>query len=65
MWSFNYYNPTHIFIWIEPQVKALSVNFFDGDDWQNQKIVDINEIDDVIPLIKKSYELINRKYSKD
>ncbi len=65
MWSFNYYSPTHIFLWIEPQVKALSVNYFDGDDWQNQKIGDINEIDDVIPLIKKSYELINRKYSKD
>lgn len=63
-WSFNYYSPKHIFAWVEPQVKALSVNFFDGDDWQNRKIVDIKEIDDVIPLIKKSYELINRKYSK-
>ena len=63
-YTFNYYSPTHVFAWIEPQVKALSIGFFDGNDWEKRKIVDINEINDILPLVKKSYELINNKYSK-
>ena len=62
-WSFNYYSPTHVFVWIAPQKRALAVGYYVGDEWQKQKLVNVEEIEDVIPFLKKSYELINRKHS--
>ena len=64
MYSFNYYCFKNIFVWIEPQVKALSVNYYNGVDWDREKISESNKIDDVIPYIQKSYDLIKLKYSK-
>lgn len=65
VWSFNYYCYKNIFVSIESQVRALSVNYFVGDEWERMKIVDSEGIEKVMPLVKKSYDLNKLKYNKN
>ncbi|GAG68324.1 unnamed protein product, partial [marine sediment metagenome] len=50
-----------IFAWIEPQAKAIKINYYTLEGWGNRKITEEKEIEEVMPLIKKSYEIIKNK----
>ena len=48
------------FMAVYPQVNALRVEYLIPDGWGNCKLIDNTEIDDVMVLIKKSCDLIEK-----